>query len=195
MPKIGCVSPGDSVNCPGFGRSIEEIDISNSRGRTRLLSSPDANQFHATTRLSCAWRGCDEPSFNGDIPVCFVHGVMISDYVLELLRFEDDGTRPPPPGALPARQPWVYYLMIGPSTVKIGTTTNLVHRMSSLRTDVQYVVAIERGNFRVEHQRHEQFAAERIGRREDFRLSERLKRHIDELRPNRDELVNLAVIQ
>jgi hypothetical protein len=82
--------------------------------------------------------------------------------------------------------------MIGPSTVKIGTTTDLKSRLNQLRSDPQYVVAIEPGGRDVERQRHLQFATERIGRRENFRLSERLKRHIDDLHPLRDELVGLA---
>lgn len=161
--------------------------------RKRQAFGSDASHFASTTSVDspprCAWRGCDTPPFSHDIPVCLIHGLMISDYVLEALSFEGYEVRSP---HVSTRQSFVYYLMVGPSTVKIGTTINLPTRLNALRTDLQYVVAIERGDFRQEHRRHEQFASERIGRREDFRLSERLKRHIDELIPQRDELISLA---
>jgi hypothetical protein len=59
-------------------------------------------------------------------------------------------------------------------------------------TNMQYVVAIELGGWELEHQRHREFSEERIGRREDFRLSDRLKVHIEALQPQRDRLVELA---
>ena len=65
--------------------------------------------------------------------------------------------------------------MTGPRTVKIGTTIDLPARMRTLRTDIQYIVAIERGSMELERSRHRQFAEERINiRKEDFRLSDRL---------------------
>lgn len=173
----------------------------------RSVFGSDANRFESIEpvdrQLRCAWRGCDLSPFM-DIPVCLTHALMISNYVREgpilslkdddPASFDEDGT----PVSFdedvsqPVRQGVVYYLMVGPSTVKIGTTGNLPVRLRGLRTDLQYVVAIEHGDYALEHQRHQQFAAERIGRREDFRLSERLKRHIDELAPQRDELIRLA---
>jgi hypothetical protein len=92
----------------------------------------------------------------------------------------------------PTRQPYVYYLMVGPTTVKIGTTTNLSQRLSGLRTDLQYVVAIEHGSFDTERKRHLEFATERIGNREDFQLTDRLNSHIESLLPQRDELIREA---
>lgn len=93
----------------------------------------------------------------------------------------------------PRPDPFVYYLMLSPSTVKIGTTIDLRRRVTNqLRSDLQYVVAIERGGLDLERQRHSEFASERLGKREDFRLSPRLKRHIETLMPDRDELVGIA---
>jgi Meiotically up-regulated gene 113 len=92
----------------------------------------------------------------------------------------------------PLAEPFVYYLMVGPTTVKIGSTRNLAERIKQLRSDLQYVVAVESGGFDLERQRHKDFADERIGRREDFQLSDRLKTHIEALQPHRDELVGLA---
>lgn len=134
----------------------------------------------------CAWEGCQSPRFF-DMPVCLHHAAVISQRFnrgQSRLRYEDD-PRPvkPPPTS------YVYYLMVGPNTLKIGTTSDLRMRMTQLRTDVQYVVALEVGDHGVELQRHRQFAAERHGRREDFALSDRLKAHIEAIQPQRDELI------
>ncbi|UTN93588.1 hypothetical protein SEA_OREGANO_75 [Gordonia phage Oregano] len=82
------------------------------------------------------------------------------------------------------KTPVVYYLMVGPATVKIGTSTDLIRRIATLRTDMQYIVAVER-------QRHREFRTERITRREDFRLTERLRSHIEHLQTNTysDEMI------
>jgi hypothetical protein len=134
----------------------------------------------------CAWRGCYEPKYLG-LPVCFEHAVVISG-VVRRAAFGPE----PEPDDVPERAAYVYYLMVGPTTVKIGTTTNLRNRIAQLRSELQYVVAIEPGGFPTERQRHQQFAAERFGRREDFHLTDRLKRHIEALQPRRDELVTEA---
>lgn len=87
----------------------------------------------------------------------------------------------------------VYYLVLSPVTVKIGTTINLRQRMSALRTEMQYVIALEPGGRELERKRHLQFKDERRGHREDFTLSDALKRHIDELAPHRDEILTRAL--
>lgn len=88
---------------------------------------------------------------------------------------------------------YVYYLMTGPETVKIGATKCLPQRLTQLRTDSQYVVAIERGDMQLERRRHIDFASDRIGRREDFRISDRLKAHIEKLMPDRDTIIKEAI--
>jgi hypothetical protein len=146
----------------------------------------DSNRFMRPDRY-CAWSGCNDSAFTG-LPVCFSHAIIIADVV--------EASMPPEPGVQSRKSKslssWVYYLMIGPSTVKIGVTTNLPRRLAELRTDVQYVVAIEQGGRDRESQRHKQFADERFGRREDFRLSDQLKRHIEGLQPDRDEMITTA---
>lgn len=151
----------------------------------------------------CTWPECRERQWVG--PVCFAHGVEIyghvrgalaaqNERILAELDSQDIPTRMATgPGSplYPAEQ-FVYYLMVGPATVKIGTTTNLRRRIMELRSELQYVVAIERGGSGTENRRHREFATERIGRREDFRLTDRLKRHIEALQPQRDELIALA---
>ena len=74
----------------------------------------------------------------------------------------------------------VYYIRIG-EHVKIGTTTNLRERMVALRADGRDLLATEPGRYDVETLRHRQFADERIGRRENFAMSDRLMEHIRSL--------------
>jgi hypothetical protein len=135
---------------------------------SRSVFGSDAHQFTDTVYKTppCAWRGCHHDRWN-ETPVCLAHALAIVGRVQDDLA--DFGPEGPPPKPL---QGYVYYLMIGPSTVKIGTTTDLKSRLNQLRSDPQYVVAIEPGGRDVERQRHLQFATERIGRRENFRLSE-----------------------
>lgn len=157
----------------------------------------DAHRFTRPDKIAvpsgppCHWDGCHSPRFAG-LPVCPVHAIRIHGFMRDLLEY---GTFPAPKRdpEPPKAQAYVYYLMIGPSTVKIGTTRGLPQRLNALRTEAQYVVAIERGGRDLERRRHKEFADERIGRREDFRLSNRLKSHIEALQPDRDELVAYAL--
>lgn len=142
---------------------------------------------------ACTWAYCQQPQFAG-LPVCIGHGLTIARHLQDCLIFApSDHPDYVEPVAPLERQPFVYYLMIGPDTVKIGTTVDLRGRLNGLRTDQQYVVAIEHGGRELERQRHLQFAATRIGRRENFRLSDELRRHIESLQPERDDLMSEAV--
>lgn len=140
-------------------------------------------------RQICAWNTCDETCYC-ELPVCLLHAVAIGDRVKDLVDFVRGETVEPTEYFRPDE--YVYYLMLSPQKLKIGTTTNLPKRIGQLRTDVQYVVAIERGGMTLERQRHLEFAEERIGRREDFRISESLKSHIEALMPERDEIISEA---
>lgn len=82
---------------------------------------------------------------------------------------------------LAEQQAVVYYVRIG-DHVKIGTSTNLKMRLSQLRLDADAVLATEPGSYELERQRHREFDAERIGRREDFNPSRRLLAHIETVR-------------
>ena len=144
---------------------------------------PDADSLARQPR--CAWHDCESFQIL-ELPVCRVHALAIHKHVKDAL------TMPSEPTPRPERPAYVYYLIIGPSTVKIGVTTCLIQRLNALRSELQYVVAIERGGRELERARHKEFAVERIRRREDFRLSERLKQHIEALQPQRDELIELA---
>jgi len=164
--------------------------------RTARRYGPDASRFENLGRVldelappRCAWFDCNVPAFD-ELPVCYTHAMAIYQYV-------NVGLRAPRTGPLRSRpepQAYVYYLMLSPTMVKIGTTRSLSQRVNALRSELQYVVAIERGGRDLEHQRHQEFAEERRNsRREDFHLSDRLKKHIDELAPQRDELIKQAI--
>lgn len=75
----------------------------------------------------------------------------------------------------------VYYVRLG-DHVKIGYTINLGARINGLRVDRDALLAVEPGWREVEDQRHEMFAAERQGRRENFNPSRRLLLHIEAVR-------------
>lgn len=107
------------------------------------------------------------------MPICFVHAYLVHRQIDDLLAEEQTE---------PERTHVVYYLAMSPNTVKIGTTGDIKGRMRGLRTDIQYVLAVEPGDHTVEHQRHKEFSSDRIGRREDFRVSPELQQHIEQLR-------------
>lgn len=75
----------------------------------------------------------------------------------------------------------VYYALLRPGVVKIGSTRNLRARMGTLRIRDEDVLAVEPGTEKLERVRHRQFADLRVpGRlREDFTVDERLQAHID----------------
>lgn len=131
----------------------------------------------------CCWPACEaEP--RTDLPVCprhaeRIHAVLHDEWLDKLgLGPLPEGVTVPTPLSRPAI---VYYLRVGPYAVKIGTTIHLRDRLNALRTEVQHVMAVEPGGYQRESERHKQFAAERLGKREDFRLTPRLQAHIDAL--------------
>lgn len=79
----------------------------------------------------------------------------------------------------PPRVDVVYYLRYA-DRVKIGTSSNPRQRLGAIWHDD--LLAFERGDRRLEHRRHEQFAEERYDRTEWFAFSQRLEIHIDAVR-------------
>jgi hypothetical protein len=77
-----------------------------------------------------------------------------------------------------ARECWVYYIRVG-RLIKIGMTTNLAGRFSSLRPNE--VLAIEPGGSEREVAMHQQFAELRAGG-EYFHPGAALQQHVTELR-------------
>ena len=138
----------------------------------------------------CRWDDCREAQMSDEIQLCEQHAWVTHMRLLDIIEGPRAGGI-----ALPGATPVVYYLMLSATTLKIGTTGDLVRRVRSLRTDMQYVVAVEPGSYEVERQRHKTFAAERLGRREDFHLSDLLSDHIKNLRSTTysDELLEMYV--
>lgn len=77
--------------------------------------------------------------------------------------------------------PVVYYVELTGGRIKIGWTTDLARRLVELRLRPDDVLATEPGGRSHEALRHRQFALERIGRSEEFRQSDALRRHIASL--------------
>jgi hypothetical protein len=155
----------------------------------------------------CCWPDCYEPAERDNTPICETHlrqagmawladnielvrevtGVASQEIMFDRVR-RDTEFRRPAREALLAQQAAereagaiVYYLRIG-DRIKIGFTTNLKQRLSNLRLDPGCVLATEPGGREVEWARHQDFADERYGRREDFAPSDRLIEHIERLR-------------
>jgi hypothetical protein len=76
----------------------------------------------------------------------------------------------------PPRVDVVYYLRFD-DRVKIGTTANPRQRLGAIWHDE--LLAFERGDRTLERRRHEQFAVDRFARTEWFRLTPRVRDHID----------------
>ena len=84
----------------------------------------------------------------------------------------------------PPRVDVVYYLRYA-DRVKIGTSSNPRQRLGAIWHDD--LLAFERGDRRLEHRRHVQFAEERLDRTEWFELSERLRAHIAGVRAGAED--------
>jgi hypothetical protein len=79
------------------------------------------------------------------------------------------------------REGVVYYVQLTGGRVKIGWTRDLEQRMATFRARMEDVLATEPGAYNIEKRRHRQFAADRIGRTEEFNQSDRLMAHIARL--------------
>jgi len=79
----------------------------------------------------------------------------------------------------------VVYYVRQRERIKIGTSANPRGRLAALHFDE--VLAFERGDRRVEHRRHEQFAAHRFPRTEWFAIHDELLAHIAEISAGVDD--------
>jgi len=161
---------------------------------------------------ACCIPGCREaPADDAPLPLCAIHLAVAADWssrthgVTDLLpspclacgsrlgvryasgwvcavcewrygEVPDDDVAPP-------RVDVVYYLRHG-DRVKIGTTANPRQRFAAIWHEE--VLAFELGDRRLERRRHEQFAADRFGGSEWFRLSPAIAEHADALAGGRD---------
>lgn len=128
---------------------------------------------------TCCWPLCVYPTIFGS-ELCFLH-LSLAAKILEENRRPSPVPTAEQRAAVYAEQSLVYYVAQRDDTVKIGTTVNLVQRLSSLRLPREAVLATEPGGRDLEQVRHKQFAAIKHGRREDFDRSPELMSHIDML--------------
>jgi hypothetical protein len=129
-------------------------------------------------------------------PICSYHAVKLYQHMKQViqetvfgpeaftetpekvLKRESDAARRK---AMFEAQSLVYYVRIH-DYIKIGTTTNLKSRLSSLRVDRDALLATEPGGRKLEAQRHKQFSSIRIGTRENFQPVPALMAHIKAIR-------------
>lgn len=139
----------------------------------------------------CCWPGCDKARYHEPDapPLCGNHLVSCAVYITANMKDLLDPLGQDSPTVQPLRSvpaggdPVVYYVRLG-DHVKIGTTTNLPARLSSLYIDhdPSALLATEPGGRPIEAERHYQFAAERVyHNRELFNPSPRLLDHIARL--------------
>lgn len=146
----------------------------------------------------CRWPGCRAEPVEKQIPLCDRHFQYIGErfvdertafgsaYIQSLrpsleARKEEHRLREERRAQALEAQSVVYYIRIG-DHVKIGFTSNLRERLKALRVYTDNLLATEPGGRAVEAQRHQEFAAERVGRRENFNPSRRLLAHIEQVR-------------
>lgn len=134
----------------------------------------------------CCWPACGRLQHEEDSPpLCTAHLIKAAAYMRDhaVLAGAMFGPQPdlPPGRPLPAPNERVYYVHIH-DYVKIGTTRALRNRMLNMRVEPHQILAVEPGGRELEKQRHQQFAEERHGQREDFDMSDRLMQHIAETR-------------
>lgn len=154
----------------------------------------------------CCWPECFAPAEHHDAPLCETHlrtagmawlrdnietvrevtGAASQEIMFDRVRRDAEHRRPEREAQASAARAEreagaiVYYLRIG-DVIKIGFTTNLHQRLAGLRLNPSAVLATEPGGRDQEYRRHQQFADERYGRREDFAPSDRLLAHIEHL--------------
>lgn len=157
----------------------------------------------------CCWPECEKTVEAGGPPLCERHFLkvgleflrerhhLLNDYLADAVmgvrvsrdlrsHYEEARQHQERRRAAYAEQSQVYYVRIH-DHVKIGYTVNLKQRLSQLRVSPDALLATEPGARDLEQQRHAEFAAERIGRREDFNPSRRLLAHIEAIKAEHGE--------
>lgn len=155
-----------------------------------MVTVPEPRPEWVNAVRYCRWPDCDQPR-NDDPegpPLCMAHAIRVGKWVADLYgRSVLDPIREAHQvyadvlADVGSDQSVVYYLRHG-DHVKIGTTTNLERRLTSLYATPDALLATEPGDRELEQARHAQFAAERVYRnRELFNPSRRLLAHIGRL--------------
>lgn len=112
-----------------------------------------------------------KPADGMPYPICTRHALQVAEAVREIARTRFLADQRP----IDQVRRWdeaaslVYYVALPGDRIKIGTTKNLPQRLKALRVDRAAILATEPGGVSLERRRHHQFAALRIGEREDFK--------------------------
>lgn len=137
-------------------------------------------------------RDCDRPvAPDSPVPICPRHLREAYLYVRDLiaaadpesLSVEDEKAEavklPKPPETADPADCVVYYIRFG-DRIKIGTTRNVWKRVRAIPVD--RILATEPGSYELERERHEQFGEFRHGNTEWFRDCPEIRQHINALR-------------
>jgi hypothetical protein len=179
---------GDRAIVPWNTNSVRpDAGLSQNRGRRHDLAEDLVKQFGLNTPgVGIALIAIGRMRKWGVTITPEIAQACIGSYVKEQRRIDELTARL----QLPDRTSLVYYVQTG-DRVKIGFTTHLAERMATLVPE--RLLAVERGDPKLERSRHKQFAALRT-RGEWFRYESPLTEHIagltDESRP--DDLLDTA---
>jgi hypothetical protein len=157
---------------------------------------PKLNEYHHCTAQARDGSFCDAPAIEeAPFPICIEHAAMVLRFLrgyidavesapLELRMLILDRTRDKKAeaarDAAVEKRSLVYYVQLG-DLIKIGYTANFSQRMKNYPPH-RRVLAVERGNMRLEEQRHRQFRAHLAEGNEWFRPAPDLIEHINRLR-------------
>ena len=128
----------------------------------------------------CGLRGCEDiGELVGGIPLCPNHqGILKGAFKAEFLAETNVGPRQ-------FREVVYYTTWPDADVVKIGTSTRLRTRMHGLSSGLKgraRLLVVEPGSFALERKRHREFKAVRKSGTELFRLVPLIQEHIDNLR-------------
>lgn len=153
----------------------------------------------STTPAGCAVDGCpNNPFMEHLIRLCRNHGIQVSVHVTDALyanALVGSALKPLAEQASDtlitealiadssvwsrsSHEPVVYFIANG-DRIKIGTTTGVRARVSSLALRKHHALLVLNGGYGLESALHQLFAAERLGNSEWFALSTRLSAFID----------------
>lgn len=160
----GCVLPdGDGGSC---GRAAGDGPFPVCPTHAALVAEWVGAEYGTTDLLPGACAAC-----GSQLGVRYASGWACAACEWRVGDALDDGLPPP-------RVDVVYYIRYR-DRIKIGTTANPRQRLARIWHDE--VLAFERGDRLVEHRRHEQFAAWRLGRSEWFAGAPEIEEHIGRL--------------
>jgi hypothetical protein len=144
--------------------------------------TPKLQGYMRCAGLSC-WNQAD--SLVADVPVCTEHELALAQKFSSYV----------PPAEIVVESAALVYYVTWPDLefVKIGTSTNLHHRLQGLSKPGRRarLLAVEPGGYDVEKERHRQFAYLRKRGTELFRYVDQIVGHVDTVRkahPNWREL-------